>query len=241
MQLVSQREFVERYKRGERDFSGMLLQFFDISHMKFSDLVFKKCELMFCTFRNCDWTNVKFEDCKIYWTSFYNGIASNMLLDKCNIELTLFQTFQFSRTKMSNCRLRWIGILFSNAAAVDLSTSTQSKVFTDVGQLTPKEIEEGLRETLDAINRLDVGIRMKFKESIRQDMERYGIALPTDEKKSGGYGSREERVEITYGEVKHMLESTFNAYSHQKAYEMKNPYEKQDGQTNRKRQPGPPF
>ncbi len=62
-ELVSQREFVERYERGERNFSNVLMQFFDISDMKFSDIAFKGCKMLFCTFRNCAFGNMIFDNC----------------------------------------------------------------------------------------------------------------------------------------------------------------------------------
>ena len=97
---VSQREFIENYAEGKRNFSDTSMQFFDISNLKLADVVFKDCKLLFCTFRDCDFKNVTFENCTIYFGSFYTGVANNLNFEKSSIELTLFDTFQFSNTKM---------------------------------------------------------------------------------------------------------------------------------------------
>lgn len=240
-QLLTQKEFIERYEKGERNFSNTLMQFFDISNMKFGNVVFKDCKLLFCTFRNCEFENVAFEDCEIYCGSFYTGSVSNTSFNKCRIELTLFDSIQFDRTKMDKCNIRLCCIFNSNPASVDFSTSTQSRLLTDVSQITRADIEGSINEAMAIIERLDVSTRMKLKELLRQDMERYGLAMP-EEKKGGGYGSREaDKATIAYGEVRHLLELTFGAYSQENKYAMKSPYEKQDEDMNRRKRTGPPF
>ncbi len=137
--------------------------------------------------------------------------------------------------------VRFIGILFSNAAAIDMTTSSQTKVITDLAQLTHQDIEEGMNESLSAISRLDISTRMKLKEMIRVDMGRYDLSMPK-EKKADKYGtSKQDETQLSYGEVRHLLESTFGAYAQKPAYEMKSPYEKGDVYLNRKKRQEPPF
>ncbi len=239
-EIISQKEFVEACKGGKREFSGMLMQFFDISGLDLPDIKLKNCKLMFCTFRNCNFKNATFENCDIYCGSFYNGNISNTSFSGCRIELTLFESIQFDRTKMDRCSIRLCAIFNSNHASVDASTSTQSRLLTDVSQITQADIEGSIQETMAYIARLDVGTRMKLKELLRQDMERYNLTAPS-QKKTGSYGREaKDSSHITYGEVKHMLESAFGAYSQKGAYEMKNPYESTPDK-DRKKGGGLPF
>jgi Pentapeptide repeats (9 copies) len=239
MELITQKRFVERYKNGERIFSNALLQFFDISDMEFNELIIKNSKVLFCTFRNCNMRNMVFENCEIYGGSFYNGKISSVIFSGCNIELTLFEGIQFEMTKLDRCNIRLCAIFNSNHTSVDFSTSVQNRLLTDVSQLTRADIESSIAEAMPLIERLDVSIRMKLKEILRQDMNRYNLSAE-EEKKTSSYGPQAaDNTQLSYGEVRHLIESAFGTYSHQNKYEMKSPYETSG--KNKTKRAGPPF
>ena len=111
MHPMTQKEFVEKYNKGERIFSGVMMQFFDISDMKFQDIKIRDSKLLFCTFRNCDFINAIVENCEIYWLSFYNGKIFNTVFEKCKIEMTLFDSIQFSKTRIHKSNMRVMAYL----------------------------------------------------------------------------------------------------------------------------------
>jgi hypothetical protein len=238
MDLITQKEFVEEYSKGKRVFENVLMQFTDISTMMFSDLVIKNSKLIFCTFLDCLMKNVAFENCEIYAGSFYNGSISSVLFSKCQIELTLFEGIRFEKAKMDKCVIRLSAIFNSNDASVDFSTSIQNRLLTSVSQLTKDDIEMTIAEAMPMIERLDVSTRIKLKELLKQDMERYNISEPAKEK-SSRYDRKEESTHLSYGEVRQLIESTFGAYTQKNQYKMKSPYERQD--ENKIRRSGPPF
>lgn len=232
--FVSQREFIESYAQGKRNFSNASMQFFDISNLKLADVVFKGCKLLFCTFRNCEFKNVMFENCTVYFGSFYTGVANNLVFEKSTIELTLFDTFQFSAAEMKNCSIRWCGIFNSNSAAVDFSTSSHYNLITDISQLshlTPQQIEEVTNELIGAVGRLDIGLKMKLKEMIQQDMKRYNLDSPAH-RTGAAYGENNvnrEDENLSYGEVRKLVEMTFGAYGTKTVYKTnKTEYETKD-------------
>ena len=134
---MTQPEFLELCKSGQKVFEGRFMQFFDISNITLEGITFKNCNMFICTFRNCSLKNVSFENCDIYTGSFYAGDADNLAFEKCRLEMTIFDSFQFRNSCMRNCTIQWLGILNSNAAGIDLSTSSQFKVITDISQVTP--------------------------------------------------------------------------------------------------------
>lgn len=224
LQPISQKEFLDKYSSGERVFSNIIMQFADISGVRFDGLKIKDSKLMFCTFWDCSFKGTCFEDCEIYFGSFYTGEISDTVFDGCKIELTLFDNIRFDRAKMRDCHIRLSGILNSNDSSVDASTSA-GRLITDISQVTQQDIENSVSETLQMIERLDVGVRMKIKEMIRKDMDRYNLEHP-DEKKdkrydTGGTGG----AMLTYGEVKTLTESSFGAYAQKKPYETSVKYE----------------
>lgn len=222
MDIITQPEFIEMYKNGERSFEGKFMQFFDLSNFKFENLNFRNCNLFFCTFRSCSFKNVFFESCKMYSGSFYTGSAENLVFEKCDMELTLFDSFQFSRTSMKKCNMQWCGLLNSNAASVDLSTSIQFKTITDLSQVTPSDIEYLISMVMQKVERLDMDMRLKVKEIIRGDLDRYSLKNP-EEKENKYTGSSVTDAPLTYGEVKGAVEAFF--YGAQEAYKDKKPYE----------------
>lgn len=219
--FISQKEFVAALKEGKREFSDALMQFFDVSNLKLSDIVFKNCKLLFCTFRNCEFRNVAFENCTIYFGSFYTGIANNLNFEKSSIELTGFDTFQFSGTKIKRCNIRWCGILNSNASAVDVASSTCYKLITDISQLSSEDVEKLVSESMGAIGRLDIGIRMKLKEMIQQDLKRYNLGSPKRQNSPYNEQSAGRDETLTYGEVRVLIETAFGAYGPSTVYKAK--------------------
>ena len=231
-EILTQREFLDLYRKGQRIFDKIYIQFFDIPNMKFSDLLIKDSKIMFCTFRDCEFSNVRIENCTVFFGSFYTGTMTDFVFDSCTIEKTLFDNIQFVRTSMKKCGIMFCGLLNSNHASVDMSSSSQSRVITDISQLTSQEIEESIRDTMRSIERLDVSARMKIKEIIRKDADRYGLK-GVDESERKAYADTPENgndAPLTYGEVKGLVEAAFGAaYGPRPAYKTKKTgYEKEN-------------
>ncbi|MBI2579396.1 MAG: hypothetical protein HYW27_00665, partial [Candidatus Aenigmarchaeota archaeon] len=146
------------------------------------------------------------------------------VFEKCEIDMTLFNNFRFSGTRFAGCTLRWDGILNSNAAAIDMTSSTCVKVFTDASQVTQSDIEEAVSLVMQDVGRLDIGMRKKIREIMEKDLDRYGLHEP--ENKAQAYeGNRASYSEqpFTYGEARHAVEAFF--YGAPQTYKTKKPYE----------------
>ena len=225
-EIITQKQFLDLYKGGQRLFSNCLMQFFDIADANFQDTIFRNCKFMFPVFRNCCFKTCTFEQCTVYSGSFYTGRADDMIFDRCDIELTLFDNYQFFKSAIKKSNLRWFGMISS--PGLDISSSSQFKVITDPSKLSAAEIEELTSMVMSTVERLDVGLRLKLKEIIRQDLNRYNLAQPEEKKEKyassqAGYSD----APLTYSEAKGMLESFF--YGSDKAYKSKKPYETEGG------------
>ncbi|MBI3190370.1 hypothetical protein HYZ41_01555 [archaeon] len=219
---INQREFIEKYDSGQREFSNTLMQFFDVSNKKFSDIVIKDSKIMFCNFNSCEMKNVRIENCRIYFMNFYTGAADNLLFENCDIEQMLIDRFSFGSTKFNRCNIRWSAIFNSNSETVDLTRSTKHKFFTDISQVTSQDMEEAVKLIMHDIERLDVSIRLKIKGMIRHDISNYNLPNPREKKET--YETRSVKYDdspLTYGEVKGMVESAFGAYNVQDACKTK--------------------
>ena len=120
---------------------------------------------------------------------------------------------------MKKCSMQWCGFLNSNVASVDMSTSSQFKTITDLSQVTPADIDYIISVVMQKVERLDMDMRLKVKEIIRADIERYKLENP--EEKQGKYGtaSSDSDAPLTYGEVRGVVESFF--YGTQSPYKTK--------------------
>ncbi len=224
-EIITQKQFLDLYKGGQRLFSDCLMQFFDIADATFENIVFHNCKLMFPVFRNCSFKACTFDQCTIYSGSFYTGRADTMIFDKCDIELTLFDNYQFFKSAMKRSNLRWFGLISS--PGLDMSSSSQFKIITDPSKLSAEEIEELTRMVMGTVERLDVGLRLKLKEIIRQDLNRYNLAQPEEKKDKYASHADYSDAPLTYGEAKGMLESFF--YGSQNPSKPKTPYETTGG------------
>jgi uncharacterized protein YjbI with pentapeptide repeats len=215
-EILTQKEFVEKYKAGQRVFDNVMMQFFDISNMKISDLTIKNSKINFSNFNSCDLKNVKFEDCTSYWLNFYTGTAKNIIFDNCDIEQTVIDSFSFDQTKFIRCNIRWSAIFNSNFGSVDMTGSTQHKFFTDASQVTPQDMEEAVKLVMHDIERLDLTTRLKIKEMLRSDIEKFNLYSPGEEKKAY---EQEKSIQgdspLTYGEVRGLVEAAFGSYGSQ--------------------------
>ena len=47
-EILTQKEFIDKYNAGQREFSDVLMQFFEINGMKLTDVIIKNSKMMFC-------------------------------------------------------------------------------------------------------------------------------------------------------------------------------------------------
>ena len=171
-------EFLEQYKKGKRLFSDIILQYVDISDADLSGIIIKDSKLFFATFRNCKFANSKFVNCEIIYGSFYGGNFENSVFDSSSIDATLFQNIVTKNMKIERSKIIWSAILDSAAGEVDTSSSSTFKFFTGLSNLTEKDIEDAMNHIGPLLDSLDISIRYKIMEEMKQDAKSFGIDIP---------------------------------------------------------------
>ena len=173
--VLFSKELLDHCKDGKKAFSDIILQYIDMSDMDLSGLIIKNSKLFFATFRNCNFKNAKFINCEVIYGSFYGGNLEGVIFDNCTIDMTLFQDTIFRDTKISKSRLIWSAFLNTAMGEIDLSSSTKFKVFTDLSQITAKDVEDGMAHLGPLIDSLDMSIRHKIKQELEKDFQSLGI------------------------------------------------------------------
>lgn len=226
LRTIFSSELLERYKSGIREFSGINLQYADISGCVLKDIVIKDSKFFIFAFYNCDLTNAKFINCEMVYGSFYGGRLENAVFDKCSMDLMLFENTIFKRTKILRSTIIWSGIFGTALGELDLASSTLIKVLTDPSQITQQYVDEAVSKIGPVINSLDISIRAKIKEEMQRDATKYNVEIktvsggkPAYEPRSGTYSKGEEPA---YGASMHaMIQNIINAYSAAHPYQTK--------------------
>ncbi|MCX6815474.1 MAG: hypothetical protein NT120_01300 [Candidatus Aenigmarchaeota archaeon] len=230
MQLknIFSNELIEQYKEGKREFVNINLQYADIS-MPLKDLVIRDSRLFFVTFRDCDLSNAKFINCEIFYGTWYGGILENAVFDDCAIDYGLFDKTIFRNTKIVKSKITWSGMLGQPINELDMSTSTQFKIITDMSQITPEAVEEIRRQIGPIINSLDLSIKAKINEEIQKDAQKYGVELPSIATEKPAYGARRENADsnssVYGGNMQNFADMVIGAYNAVHPYKVKRSYQ----------------
>ncbi len=176
--VLLSKDFLDQCKEGKKLFSDVVLQYVDISDMNFNEIIFKDSKLFFATFRNCSFKGVKFVNCEIIYGTFYGGNFEDTNFDNCVIDMTLFQKITVKDLKILRSKLMWSAILESAIGEVDISSSTQFKFFTNISQLTEKDLEDAMAHISPLIDSLDISIRHKIKQEMEKDSQNLGVNIP---------------------------------------------------------------
>ncbi len=225
---VLSNEFIDDYKDGMRIFSGINLQYMDISGIDLDDLVIKDSKIFFVNFRGCSLLNAKFINCEIFWGGFYNNNMKNVIFDRCKIDMTWFENVIFENSKMIQSTASWSAMLNSNSRELDTSSSTLFKFFTDPSQASPNDIEEFMHKMGPVVASLDMSIRAKFMEGLKSDLARYGVEAKPVETQDSGYAKDTgyKQTPVSYGSfVSDFSNAVINAYGMQQQ-KKKTPYER---------------
>jgi hypothetical protein len=103
--------------------------------------------------------------------------------------------------------------------SVDASSSSQFKFFMHPSEMTPQDVDYCINVAMNDIERLDVGLRIKIKDMIRQDLDNFNLKKTHDKKDIyATERSRDDDSSLTYGEMKSLIEQTFGRYGPQDAY-----------------------
>ena len=189
MKALFSSELIEKYREGERSFSNVIIQYADFLGTALQDIHIKNSRLVFATFRNCALRNARFSNCEIFFGSFYGGDLTNAVFDNCEIKLTLFESAIFNNTKIVNSNISYSGMFNTNIRELDMSSAIQYKVFTDISQITEKDIESGMSLIAPYLSHLDAEIRKKIMKIIQGDAARYNFKVPIAETQKSGYSS----------------------------------------------------
>ena len=218
-------ELLEEYKKGERVFSGIHMEFSDLTSANLEGITIKNSKLNFVLLRMSNLKNCKFINCEMFGCGFRDTDLTNAIFDHCKIDYGYFQGAVFDGTKMAKCSLSFCA-LFSTSGSLDLSTSTQFKVFTDASQVTQEDMDAAFKGLLPFVQGLDFEIKSQMQALIKAATDKIGVE-PTKSAQTPyeGKGSHYTKASSVYG----MMEQLISSYAAKNPYKTKTPYKQDDG------------
>jgi uncharacterized protein YjbI with pentapeptide repeats len=224
MKLMFSKELVDAVKAGQKEFDDINVEYADISGVDFSNIVIKNSRLWFVNFRNCDMRNARFINCEIFWGGFYSTNNENGYFEKCKIDFTWMERAVFRNTKMRNSSLSWTAILECALGELDMSSTTTFKLFTDISQLGPNDLDEAMRLLGPIMDKMDLSIKNIVMAGFKSDVARYGIDMPTPVETRSAYGvqSSGQAADQGYGfSMADLSTAIINAYNANNPYKAK--------------------
>lgn len=146
MLVITPTEIIERFKKGEREFSNLRAVGQNFSGMNLNRIIFTDSKFTGCNFTASNLQNAKFQNCSFEFCEFTNAnlIESNFI--NCKIDYTVFQLANLERVVFTSCELYFIyiwGSNFNSAAKFDKTPVT--KIFSVLSQIGEEDIKEGLK------------------------------------------------------------------------------------------------
>ncbi len=216
-------ELLEEYKNGKRDFSGINMQFSDLTGSNLEGLTIKNSKLYFVLLRQSNLKNCKFINCEMFSCGFRDADLTGAIFENCKIDYGYFQNTLFDNTKMIKCNLSFCGVFSTSLGSLDMSTSTLFKVFTDPSQVSQADMDAAYAGLLPFLSSLDFEIKSQMQNLIKAATDKIGIE-PT------------KTVQASYGEkvfqyakpssVYSIMEQLISTYAAKSPYKTSMPYKK---------------
>ncbi len=220
-------EFLECLAQGQREFSGIGLQYANLSDKSFEGLKFSKCSFYFVVLRHCNFKDVAFEDCEFFFSSFGRSRFRNVEFLRCWLDYSGFGGAVVEGSRMVGARLSWHNFIDAKIGGLELINCTEFMVLRSISELTPKVIESGLHSIQPFIDQLDFDMKEKVKAIIDQFAQQYRLDIPsgTSPATSGAYGGLQGSPAKGYRLFDAFVDTVIRAYGEKNLYQSKNIYD----------------
>ena len=237
MENLTSIEFLERVKSSQKEFNDIYMQYVDLSGHEIRDITIRNSKFFFVTMRNCTFRNVTFEGCEFFFASFNQSEFVRIKFINCKIEYSGLSESLFVDSEMRDVKLAWTGLVNSSTSDMKMINCTEFKVFRNVEDLSPADIEKGFADLQPMLQHLDFDMRQKVLKILETSSIRYNTNFSPNmmhdenkyNKKSGSYESGKKG----YNMFDSLIDTAISTYgakpaykSGKDAYETKGEYKK---------------
>ncbi len=133
---VPVREILERYRKGERSFTGIKCSAVDLNGIDISKADFSNSDLSFSNFDGSNLSGCNFAGCNMEWSSFRRTNLSGADFRKANLKYCDFSNAIFEHANLRDADLSWSIAFDTNIQSADTKGAMIETVAFDVSQLT---------------------------------------------------------------------------------------------------------
>ena len=119
-------EILERYVKGERDFSGVVITAGNFSNMDLKGIIFKNSILLNGNFRNTDLTDADFTNAKLERCDFHNAILRNTKFFRGDLGWANLKSCIMDNTNFRESNLQWAHLCSNDIARADITNANLS-------------------------------------------------------------------------------------------------------------------
>jgi len=148
--FISFKEILEKYEKGERNFSNILCKGADFHGVNLSGSIFSNSDLSFNDFSGSTLTNCDFSNSKFDWVDFTLANLSGSKFVDAEITYSVLNDAIVEKTDFTRTNFDW-SLLFNvrlHSAKIECANFTTAA--TDISQIT----EYGLNHTIEVLEKL---------------------------------------------------------------------------------------
>src|SRR3989344_2354105 len=162
-----------------------------------------------------------FSDIVLQYVDIADANFNEITFKNSKLFFATFRNCSFKNAKFVNCE-------------IDTSSSSLLKFFTDISQVTEKDLEEAMNRMGPLVESLDISIKHKIKQEMEQDAQSLGVNMPKGTE-THGYSAGTKNYshpDLVYG-MQNFSNMIIDAYNTANPYKgKKSAYEKKDGYKN---------
>lgn len=165
--VMPSHEIMERYRKGERDFSDIMCSGAEFGGATLVDAIFRNADLSFSSFDTADLTDADFSSAFLDWSSFRKSILRRTKFDGASIKWCALNEAIVDKTSFRKADLSWSIMFSTNRNAADWTGANFVLCAFDPSEITSK----GIAQHPDQLERLkgripyELWLRIKFSLS----------------------------------------------------------------------------
>lgn len=165
--FLTANQIIEMYKKGERDFSGIVARGIDLINVDLRGANFSKSDLSYSNFRGCNLTNTNFSEAKLSWTDFTFANLTRANFRKADLSYSIINDTIIDKADFREVDLSWSLAFNVNLHAADLRGANLTTLATSSSELT----EDGIRHVEQVLGRIRPDLSLSLFLVLRRSMD----------------------------------------------------------------------
>ena len=148
---MTAKQILDLYKKGERDFSGIICQNDSFDNFDLRGIIFSKADLSYCSFYGTNLEGSDFSGAQLEWTGFIRANLKRASFEKARCVWSRFNESHFENTSFRGDDLSWSLFINTNLyGGADLTGAITATIATDPSQIP----EEGMQKLAEHIGKM---------------------------------------------------------------------------------------